>query len=391
MRIKMALSLLIVVLLFLFLKRDGEASGLWAGLSDGSRFNTTQWAEWTTNSQMKVLVGDFNGDGKTDVMKFDVPTSGSMQLGLWVGLSDGTRFNPTQWATWTTNSQMKVLVGDFNGDGKTDVMKFDVPASGTGQNGLWVGLSDGSRFNTAQWATWTTNSLMMVLSGNFDGDRPYGRPRHDVMKFDVPAPESAKSQCRAEGGIWIDIFSYCSKALGRVYGVAATILNPEVLAYKAYFQIVGGGATMRALPDYVVTRLTGHFDKTMLARVQHGASKHTASDDTAMTDCDKIYFPDGRGHVAAITDGKLFAKDSSGYYVYRGSIHLLLHELTHVQQCINWGGRENYATNWFGQLGSTTLEELFTDPAKVSNRRIHNSMPMEGKATENADRILSQL
>jgi hypothetical protein len=39
---------------------------------------------------MKVLAGDFNGDHRTDVMKFDVPSSGKAQLGLWVGLSDGT-------------------------------------------------------------------------------------------------------------------------------------------------------------------------------------------------------------------------------------------------------------------------------------------------------------
>ena len=37
------------------------------------KFNTSRWATWDTYQEMKVLAGDFNGDGKTDVMKFDVP------------------------------------------------------------------------------------------------------------------------------------------------------------------------------------------------------------------------------------------------------------------------------------------------------------------------------
>ena len=94
---------------------------------------------------MMVLAGDFNSDGKTDVMKFDIPGSDSYEtLGLWVGLSDGTKFNTSEWARWRTAKRMKVLAGDFNGDGKTDVMKFDIPGSDSYETlGLWVGLSDG--------------------------------------------------------------------------------------------------------------------------------------------------------------------------------------------------------------------------------------------------------
>ena len=50
---------------------------------------TSRWASWDTYRDMKYLAGDFNGNGKTDVMKFDVPSSGVSQLGLWVGLSNG--------------------------------------------------------------------------------------------------------------------------------------------------------------------------------------------------------------------------------------------------------------------------------------------------------------
>jgi len=92
---------------------------------------------------MKVLAGDFDGDGDIDVMKIDVPESGTAQGGLWVGLSDpaNNQFVTSEWARWNTYQWMKVLAGDFDGDGGTDVIKFDVPESGTAQSGLWVGLA----------------------------------------------------------------------------------------------------------------------------------------------------------------------------------------------------------------------------------------------------------
>ena len=157
-------------------------TGLYVGLSTGSRFSTTQWDFWGTNANMKVLAGDFNGDGKTDVMKFDVADSGWFgDTGLYVGLSTGSRFSTTQWDFWGTNANMKVLAGDFNGDGKTDVMKFDVADSGRfGDAGLYVGLSTGSRFSTTRWDWWSTSANMKVLAGDFNGDG-----KTDVLKLDV--------------------------------------------------------------------------------------------------------------------------------------------------------------------------------------------------------------
>ena len=160
---------------------DPASGGLWVGLSNGTQFNTSQWADWDTYDGMKVLAGDFNGDGMTDVMKFDVGGSDPASGGLWVGLSNGTQFNTSQWADWQTYDGMKVLAGDFNGDGMTDIMKFDVPNFGLSWGGIWVGLSNGTQFNTSQWATWDTYDGMKVLAGDFNGDGTT-----DVMKFDVP-------------------------------------------------------------------------------------------------------------------------------------------------------------------------------------------------------------
>src|SRR5207237_26995 len=96
-----------------------------------------------------VQVDDFDGDGKDDI------TARYKQGGTWwMGLSNGTNFvtSPAPWAAWSTGATwVDVHVGDFNGDGKADVISRAV------QNGQWyVALSNGSGFTTSLWAVWST-------------------------------------------------------------------------------------------------------------------------------------------------------------------------------------------------------------------------------------------
>lgn len=156
----------------------------WVGLSNGvNAFNPSQWASnLCTPADIRIFAGDFNNDHKTDVMKIDASDNGNG--GLWVGISESNRFTFSRWATWYTPASIKLLIGDFNGDNRTDVMKFDQSDNCTG--GLWVGLSNGANaFNTARWATWCTPSSIRVQAGDFNGDG-----KTDVMKMDVSAGSS---------------------------------------------------------------------------------------------------------------------------------------------------------------------------------------------------------
>ncbi len=160
--------------------------GVWVGLSDGQgSFTTTQWARWDSHKNMHVLVGDFNASGLADLMKIDTPvnTSGYSRLGLWVGQSLGNGFFSTgdgdtaglgdgqmgadtdMWACWDSHPDMFVLAGDFGGDSATDVLKIDVPPSGSGYSslGLWVGLSEQNPA-PVMWPTIGLNTAIRALS-----------------------------------------------------------------------------------------------------------------------------------------------------------------------------------------------------------------------------------
>jgi hypothetical protein len=146
------------------LGRDLQTGNIWVSSSTGTYFTSgTQWGNWSPNvTWVDVQTGDFNGDGKKDILG---RIQGTGQW--WVGLSNGTGFTTSLWANWNPNATwVDVQVGDFNGNGKADITARCL------QDGTWwVGLSTGSSFTTAQWGKWSTTATWADVSvGDFNGD-----------------------------------------------------------------------------------------------------------------------------------------------------------------------------------------------------------------------------
>src|SRR5262249_13157912 len=127
--------------------------------------STPQWGTlpYTGNWQYS-LAGDFNGDGLQDIAAFDKNTGK-----WWVGLSNGSAYTFSVWATWSVSgvTWQYALVGDYNGDGKADIAGFYKEG---GQ--WWVMTSSGSTFNSATlWDTWSTSvTWQFALVGDYNSD-----------------------------------------------------------------------------------------------------------------------------------------------------------------------------------------------------------------------------
>lgn len=114
--------------------------------------------------------GDFNGDGKSDIVALQ--TNGDQ----WVGISNGNgTFNRLESAGtidgrlhWKSNSQLGV--GDFNGDGRSDL----IVVQSDGNN--WVGLANSNgTFNRVEGigsmdGRRYTNGQTFFTTGDFNGD-----------------------------------------------------------------------------------------------------------------------------------------------------------------------------------------------------------------------------
>ena len=121
----------------------------WLGRSDGNSFawriagNTGGFGNLLDGSH-RVFVGDFDGDGKSDVL-FYYDGDGNW----WLGLSDGAALSWRLMGSSGTSGSNgmgdlldvdhRLVVGDFDGDGTSDVFAY------RGSDGsAWIGHSSGT-------------------------------------------------------------------------------------------------------------------------------------------------------------------------------------------------------------------------------------------------------
>jgi hypothetical protein len=134
-----------------------RSDGAWVvAASTGTSFSSTIWA-FLSIDQFGT-VGDFNADGRDDVAVRNAAN------GSWRVLSsNGTAFTPLKFGTWdATASWSNVRAGDFNGDGRTDLV-------GQRGDGAWiVSTSAGTSFTTAVWGYLAVGQFATV--GDFTGD-----------------------------------------------------------------------------------------------------------------------------------------------------------------------------------------------------------------------------
>ena len=103
--------------------------------------------------------GDFDGDGKTDVITFT--RENPVAVGdVYVALSEGTRFGPSRkWHDWFAVSHDEtVVIGDYDGDGRDDVA-------------TWLGRSTGQVYVARSVGTgFAPESVWLSSIGGDDGD-----------------------------------------------------------------------------------------------------------------------------------------------------------------------------------------------------------------------------
>ncbi len=114
----------------------------------------------------RCVTGDFNGDGKTDLACF-AGNEGSWQMGL----STGSEWSAPAWTGGPSPGVpigRQCLIGDFNGDGKTDLACY------TGGGGHWkMALSTGSGWNSPLWTGAPAPRVPVghqCVTGNFNED-----------------------------------------------------------------------------------------------------------------------------------------------------------------------------------------------------------------------------
>jgi hypothetical protein len=150
--------------------KTGTGQGdVYVALSTGSSFGAGQkWHEYFCIGNEIPAVGDVNGDGKDDIVTFIRDTkTGTGQGDVYVALSTGSSFGAGQkWHEYFCVSDEVPAVGDFNGNGKDDIITFN-RTHGT----VWVAMSTGSNFGAGErWGGFFCFGNEQPDVGDWDGD-----------------------------------------------------------------------------------------------------------------------------------------------------------------------------------------------------------------------------
>ncbi|NLF32784.1 MAG: hypothetical protein GX591_18080 [Planctomycetes bacterium] len=136
-----------------------DALALLLGQGDGSFVRTDSYFLWNPG---RLTAGDFNGDGCCDV----AVTIAVKKLVIVLGQPDGTLAGAGTWTNPDTHGG-PVTAGDFNGDGKLDVVTGIGSTIDKSVN-VFLGQGDGTVGNRVM--TPLSMPIMAIVAGDFNSD-----------------------------------------------------------------------------------------------------------------------------------------------------------------------------------------------------------------------------
>ena len=156
----------------------GGANDVYVALSNGSSFGPgVLWHEFFALNGEIPAVGDVNGDGRDDIIVFTRGTLGD----VYVALSTGTSFGASvKWHDFFALGNEVPGVGDFNADGKADIVVFNQGSLGD----VYVATSNGAGFvgTSVKWHEYFAVNGESPRIGDFNGDG-----RDDIATFTTNA------------------------------------------------------------------------------------------------------------------------------------------------------------------------------------------------------------
>jgi hypothetical protein len=140
--------------------RTGQ-NAVW--LLNGASISSSGYLPSLTDLNWQVVgVGDFNGDGKADILWRHAVSGENV---IW--FMNGTTVSGSGSIPTISDLNWQVVgVGDFNGDGKADILWRDM---GTGQNVIWF-MNGTTVVSTGSLTTISDLNWQVVGVGDFNGD-----------------------------------------------------------------------------------------------------------------------------------------------------------------------------------------------------------------------------
>jgi hypothetical protein len=153
----------------LAIMRDSSETSVFLGYGRGA-FNAAGVLQNSMGIPLggtSFVVGDFNADGKLDVIVTTAVSAAAPAPGVAVSLGNGDgKFTAASGSPISLGKSLSAIVaGDFNGDGKLDIAITDVSG-----NAVWVLLGNGDGTFGAPAAIPVGNQPEAIIAGDFNND-----------------------------------------------------------------------------------------------------------------------------------------------------------------------------------------------------------------------------
>ena len=148
----------------------GATGALFVWLMNGAGLAGATYLDPISSDWVIQKVGDFNGDGKADILWRNTSPTGPDSGNLYMWLMDGARLIGGGYPNSQANLTWQVhAVGDLNGDGKTDIVWRNV-GPGVDTGALFVWLMDGKTIIGATYLDPIGTDWQIQRVGDLSGD-----------------------------------------------------------------------------------------------------------------------------------------------------------------------------------------------------------------------------
>ncbi|KAJ8023839.1 hypothetical protein HOLleu_36392 [Holothuria leucospilota] len=195
--------------------RDGY---IWIAFATArGTFTGTNWEEgigWCSNDGSQIHIGDFNGDGRSDMLCHNTH-NGFKRVAI--ANTNGDFSGRTSWQAslgWCYHVNSKLYIGDFNGDGRDDMLCHDT----TGYKAIAYASRTGS-FRGNDWERnigWCSHPFSQIFIGDFNGDSKSDLLCHDSAGYKWIAYANSEGNFSDWTG-WEGDIKFCHRTYEELY------------------------------------------------------------------------------------------------------------------------------------------------------------------------------